>query len=134
MLYTSISKKDLVGALLTIYINSNSLASNYLMLGMVLSVISDVLLFYFLLSSSVFQLCTLLHLRMVQQYCDRWAATPAGGADDQYQLQCDRARGARRPKRENRSQGLLGTCCRHWCLLSGFPWQLGRVHDHGRKM
>lgn len=79
------------------------------------------------------QRCTLLHLCLVQQYRDRWAAPPAGDAGHQRQLQRDRARGTRRPARQNRSQRLLGARRGHRRLLSRLPWQLGRVHDHGRK-
>lgn len=89
--------------------------------------------FYHHFSLSAFQHCTLLHLCLVQQHRDWWAASPAGGAGHQHQLQRDRARGTRRPTRQNRSQRLLGTCRGHRRLLSGYLWQLGRVHDHGRQ-
>ncbi|XP_041750218.1 palmitoyltransferase ZDHHC23-A isoform X3 [Coregonus clupeaformis] len=39
------------------------------------------------------QLSPVLHLCLVQQYCHRRPAAPAGAANYQYQLQCDRAGG-----------------------------------------
>lgn len=85
-----------------------------------------------LLSLSVFQHCTLLHLRMVQQHRDRRAASPAARAGDQHQLQRDGAGGAPRLAGENRPQRLLWAGCGHWRLLAGLQRQLGRVHDNGR--
>ncbi|XP_049912403.1 palmitoyltransferase ZDHHC23-B isoform X3 [Epinephelus moara] len=78
------------------------------------------------------QHCTLLHLCVVQQHRDLWATPPAAGAGHQRQLQRNRARGPHGPARQNRSQLLLGTHRGHRRLLPRFPWQLGRVHDHGR--
>lgn len=81
---------------------------------------------------SVFQHCTLLHLRMVQQHRDRRVASPAARAGDQHQLQRDRAGGAPRLAGQNRPQRLLWAGCGHRRSLTGLQRQLGWVHDNGR--
>lgn len=86
----------------------------------------------YLLSLSVFQHCTLLHLRMVQQHRDQRVASPAARAGDQHQLQCDGAGGAPRLAGQNRPQCLLWAGCGHRRVLAGLPWQLGWVHNNGR--
>lgn len=88
---------------------------------------------FFIISSPCFffQFCTLLHLCLVQQHCDCGAAPPAAGAGHQRQLQCHRAGGAHSPKREDCSQGIMGTCCGHWSVLQRSTQQLDRVPHHG---
>lgn len=68
----------------------------------------------------LFQHCTLLHLCLVQQHRNRWAASPAAGAGHQHQLQRDGAGGTARLAGQERPQRLLRPGGGHRHLLSGF--------------